>query len=407
MTALPVPPDRPASSRHEVIDALRGLFLVLMAVNHVPMPQSIFPALYKPFAVMTSAEGFVLMAGLLLGLIYTRKLRRDGFTKVSRQLARRAGRIYTAHLICLAAVFVWMEFYAIFFGAGSPPVGSPWVLLERPLAGLLAAIFLVHQPGLLDVLPMYCGFVLLTPLVLHQLARGRARPVLLVSIALWLATNLLVAPHPLVRGLINTGSFNFGAWQLMYLSGLVAGHAWVAGRWPKWLLPSRPLLAAGLGGWVAFLVANHFVGVAWKGYFVDSWIVWTNKNNLCLLRLLNVGFVVMTVFAYCGLRSSARRFLGDRGDRGGLAALVTGRGLRLLALLGRHSLGVFSVHVVVALIILGLPHWFEWNELGRWVGPSLLLTAMVVAAWSGEQFARRAKSKADAALPLSAQRPLV
>lgn len=372
-------PARPGAPRNDAIDSLRGLLLIFMAINHVHIPPVLFPVLRQPLGVMTAAEGFVLIAGLLIGLIYTRKLRRDGFSAVTRQLLRRSGRIYTAHLACLAGVFCWMGVYAIFYGQGTPPVGTPWALFEQPAAALGATILLLHQPGLLDVLPMYCGLVLATPLALHQLARGRAGGVLVVSALIWIVTNLIDEPRPLVRGLLNTGAFNFGAWQFIYLSGLVAGHAWIEGRWPAWLRPSRRLLAVCGGGLLLITLANHYV--AWTGRFAEPWIALSNKNNVAPLRLLNVVFAAFTVFAWLGLRAQARS--GD-------SASDSGRHTRtILPLLGRNSLPVFSVHVVVAMILLGLPWWFEWTAWGRWIGPCILLVSMLLAARCAEQLARR------------------
>jgi hypothetical protein len=276
-----------------------------------------------------------------------------------------------------------MGVYAIFFGQGTPPVGTPWALFEQPAVALGATILLLHQPGLLDVLPMYCGLVLVTPLALHQLARGRATGVLLVSALLWIVANLIDEPRPLVRGLLNTGAFNFGAWQFIYLSGLVAGHAWIEGRWPAWLRPSRRLLAICGGGLLLLALANHYV--VWSGRFAEPWIALSNKNNVAPLRLLNVALAAFTVFAWLGLRAQTRSPYAGR--RSSVAAALT--------LLGRNSLPVFSVHVVVALMILGLPWWFEWTAWGRWAGPGLLMVSMLLAARCSEQLAHPATKRSS------------
>lgn len=369
----------PSGARSGALDAVRGLLLVFMALNHVPIPPAVMPWLRQPVGVMTAAEGFVLIAGLLMGLIYTRKLRRDGPATAYGLLWRRAGRIYVAHLACLAGVFAWMGTYAIFWGEGQPPVGSPWALFEQPAAALGATILMLHQPGLLDVLPMYCGLVLITPLALDQLERGRAKGVLAVSAALWVTANLIDEPRPLIRGLLNTGAFNFGAWQFIYLAGLVAGHAWTSGRWPAWLRPSRRLFVGAAGGLAAFIALNH--AEARTGLWAETWMALTNKNNVAPLRLLNVALVVFTV--WCWIDARARKGSPVRSE--------------WLALMGRHSLPVFSVHVVGALIILGVPTVFEWTRWGPWVGPAGLLAAMFVTARVSERLARRRAARKESA----------
>src|ERR1700759_5327206 len=57
-------------------DSLRGLMLVIMTINHLPSLVSRFTD--EPLGVFSGAEGFVFLSGLLAGLVYARRLRRDG-----------------------------------------------------------------------------------------------------------------------------------------------------------------------------------------------------------------------------------------------------------------------------------------------------------------------------------------
>lgn len=373
-------PDRISAkiSRHEELDVLRGGLLTYMAINHVPC--ATWPVTRHPFGFMAAAEGFVLLAGLLIGLIYTRKHLRDGAGVATRLLLKRAGKIYLAHLLCIAGVLVWMGVYAVATGTGRPPVGSPWAFFQQPVETLVATALLIHQPGLLDVLPLYCGLVLTTPLVLDQLMRGRTVGVLVVSAAIWVFANLVDAPEPLVRGVLNTGAFNFGAWQFLYFLGVVAGHQWSKGAWPRALRPSSRLgwiTGAGLG--LAILCS---FGVFTFGLGPETWAAWTNKNNLAPIRIVNIALAALLVWSWLGPRAGAEASPRPRPR------------LRCapLALMGRHSLPVFSVHVVAALAILGLPDWFEWSAWGPWAAPLLLVGAMLATARVAEGLATRRKA---------------
>jgi hypothetical protein len=366
-------PSGPGSARQDVFDVLRGLFLVVMAVNHVPWAGWFFTT--QPLGYPTAAEGFVLLAGLLVGVVYTRKFQVQGKAATTRLLMRRAGRIYLAHAACVLAVFAWVWGYAEFSGAGHPPFGSPWIYHERPWAALVASLTLIMQPGLLDVLPMYFGFVLITPMVLRQLMRGRRRGVLIGSGLAWVFTNIALPPHPIVSGLIDTSAFHFGAWQFLYVCGLVAGHASTEKSLPGWVLTPPPRLVAALG-LAALLLALPRYGWVDLGLDASGWETLTNKNALAPLRLLNVAVFALLIRAWLAARS-------QRG-RPGLACPP-------LALLGRHSMAVFAVHVVTALIILGLPQWFAWTTWGPWIGPALLVGVMLTAAALAERLAARAR----------------
>lgn len=305
------------SSRQDGFDVLRGLFLVIMAVNHVPWAGWFLTQ--QPVGFVTAAEGFVLLAGVLVGVVYTRKFNTVGKQATTRLLVRRAGKIYLAHLVCVAAVFAWVWLYASFSASGTPPTGSPWIYHERPLAAALASLTLILQPGLLDVLPMYFGFVLVTPMVLRQLMRGRLKGVLIGSGLCWAFTNMAIPPHPIVHGVIDTSAFNFGAWQLLYVLGLAAGHAWSEKRLATWLTPSGAWLAALTVLAFGLALARH--GIFNLGLSPATWEILVNKNNLSPLRLLNVAVLALLVRACFAIR--ARRGLP---------------GLRCapLALLGRH-----------------------------------------------------------------------
>ena len=95
-------PAAPAQAgRHGDLDVLRGALLIFMAINHVPC--ATWKITRHPFGFVAAAEGFVLLAGLLIGLLYTRKYLRDGPRVTTPLLLRRAGKIYLAHLVRLGA----------------------------------------------------------------------------------------------------------------------------------------------------------------------------------------------------------------------------------------------------------------------------------------------------------------
>ncbi len=367
----PAPEKAPGGARDGTFDVLRGFFLVLMAINHVPW--ALWYLTQQSLGFVTAAEGFVLLAGLLVGLIYTRKFKTLGKSATTRLLVRRAGVVYFAHALCLLGAFAWVWLYWWFADRGHPPIGSPWIFQERPWEALAASFLLLMQPGLLDVLPMYFGFLLLTPMVLRQLMRGRMLGVLIGCGLCWGFTNLFIPSHPIVTGLVDTSAFNFGSWQLLYVLGLIAGHLAAEGRTPAWMNPG-PRAALGLLA-VALLLALLRHGVIPHGLSAAVWEGLTNKNDLAPLRLLNVAVLALLLRHWVLRRACA-------GAPDGLRCAP-------LALLGRHSLSVFSTHVVVALVIIGLPWQFEWTRWGPWVAPVILVAAMFGAALLAEGLAAR------------------
>lgn len=367
-----MPPDSPKSSRFlpptglpprgrlEWLDTIRGILLTVMALNHIP---SIFwPLTQQPLGFATAAEGFVFMAGLVVGLAYTRRWEKHGARVASKALWQRTFVIYKAHIATVAAILVWMLLYLKWSGGTQLPVGSPWAWFNKP-GTLLATAFLLHQPGLMDILPTYCGLMLLTPILLWAFSHNRFFAVIVLSLIVWGITNFIDQPRPTIIGLINTGAFNFGAWQLLYVAGLALGSAWARGLLPRWqphrftfptLIASIIFLSACSHGWITL------------GMSGETWFALSNKNNLGPIRLLNVALIVLIIHLW----------LRDRSDDLGLPGL---------AMLGRHSLAVFSVHCVAAIVILGIPQIFAWSRYGPVLGPALMLLCMHLTAFVAER----------------------
>jgi hypothetical protein len=367
----PVAEKKNPGQRYTSLDTLRGFLLVMMALNHIPSAFHIVTQ--QPLGFMTAAEGFVFLAGLVVGLVYTRRWNTKGPRETSFLLMKRGWVIYKAHLATVLAIYLWMFLFSRW--TGQLPVGTPWLWFQQPGKAFAATIALLHQPGLLDVLPTYCGLLFITPLVMWQLGSNRPSLVAAASGIIWVLTNFIDPPRPTIFGVINTGAFNFGAWQFLYVIGVILGHAWASGRLPVW----RPKL------WQIILKAAAVTFLSWcshtepsLGMSKHTWFLLTNKNNLAPLRLVNVGLIILLIHAALSL---SRKELD----------------WKPLSFLGRHSLAVFAVHCVMALMIIGLPHYFEDTRQGLLLGPILIVGGMFATAAICEKRNRVIKGKAQLA----------
>ena len=84
------------------LDALRGLFLVIMAGVHVPSPLS--HVLQEPFGFTSAAEGFIFLSACLAGLVYGKTYLKGGWAEMSRRVWNRAKLVYIVHLAVLLPV---------------------------------------------------------------------------------------------------------------------------------------------------------------------------------------------------------------------------------------------------------------------------------------------------------------
>ena len=314
-------------------DTLRGLFLVCMTVNH--LPTEIRAVTDGSLGVFSAAEAFVFLSGLMAGMVYVRRLRIDGPRGLMQACGARARTIYGWHIVSFLAAFVVCQATEHLLGFCSTAV--PRLFFQHPALSLGLGACLLYQPGLLDLLPMYCGFVLLVPFVLVELERGHRARVLAASGALWLASQWAppVDGAPLYP--INTGSFNLFAWQLIFVLGIVVGHAHRTGQ-DLVRRPSRWVVALGLAVVVYGIGLRH---PGWPRLWPDSVLgALLNKPALGLLRLADFGCVAYLV-----------AILGAR-----FPWLIRCRPLEFL---GRHSLVAVATQSVVITLFLQFPPLFE------------------------------------------------
>src|SRR5215470_5760663 len=83
-----------SSTRDLRIDWLRGLAMTCVIINHSKLSSLLSWFTYERFWVVTAAEVFVVLSGVVLGMVYGRRLKRDGWRPVVQGLGRRAALLY-------------------------------------------------------------------------------------------------------------------------------------------------------------------------------------------------------------------------------------------------------------------------------------------------------------------------
>lgn len=350
-------------TRRWELDALRGLMLVLMTVTHLPTRLS--SPLGQPFGFVSAAEGFVLLSAYMAGLVYGGMARKRGIEAMRPAFWRRALKVYACHAATL--LFLFTVIAAVGLRIDQPAVKDLMsYYLTHPLPALVSGLLLIYKPALLDILPMYVLFLLASPWVLvHGLRRGW-RPVMGVSVGLWLLAQFgldmwvydvsvrltgLTVPFP------DTGAFSTFSWQFLWMLGLWMGasHAGPAHQpfvFPRWAVALAVALALFCFVWRHAVGQSPFGANAGLNLLFDKW-------RLAPLRLLDL-FALMIL---------AIRF--------GPALVAHLPRLRVLETLGAASLPVFCMQLVIVLLVLA---FFGANPLLRPVWLDALLVAASFAA---------------------------
>ncbi|RUM96047.1 hypothetical protein EET67_19915 [Pseudaminobacter arsenicus] len=311
------------------IDVFRALALLTIFINHVP--GTIFEyATHKNFGFSDSAEAFVLISGIAVGLAYGPKFKPGNRLLMTLKIWRRAGVLYISHIMTTVATLAIFSAAALhFFRPDLLKLINIRIIIEDTPEALLGIATLGHQIGYNNILSMYAVVLLMVPLFL-LLANINLVLMVAVSGALWLAAGIF----QLAPGNFPGDGFWFLnplSWQFLFVIG-IAGmlHVRRGGE-----IRFSPWLAALAGSYV--LLALAWVRIPLWGIDASlglpAVLTGFDKTFLSLPRLLHVlalAYLIVTIPA--------------------LSNLARTRADHPLAILGKHSLPVFIAGTLLAMI---------------------------------------------------------
>jgi hypothetical protein len=355
-----------ASQRLPQLDTLRGFLLVWMTLTHLPTHVSAYSN--QMVGYVSAAEGFILLAAILVGRIQQGAVEKHGATVAQEKLWRRILRIYGYHLALLGFAFSVCAWAAAHFHR-VPLQNLLDFYLQHPAQALLAAPALLYNPPLLDILPMYIVFMLVTPLLMRIAARCGWGAVLIGSGSIWLLAQFhlrdwvyMAAAHwgfPIP--LNETGAFDWFGWQFLWTAGLWLGSAKAASLFSEKRIPKWAILASIAIASVLFVCRHTGFDVLAGPTLFDALV---NKWRLGIFRLMDAAAIGILLVKFGS--PLAETWIGAR-----------------LATMGRASLEVFSAHLVFCFIFLGLASGVEaqytWWQDGVIVAVTLSSLFLVAA----------------------------
>lgn len=337
------------------IDAARGLMLVWMTLTH--LPTAITPWVNQPFGYISSSEGFIFLSALFTGRIYYRLLTRDGVEKMTAKLLLRTLRLYGCHVLLLFLAFGIAARYA--FGEHGQGLYNvlDYYFAAGPAHAIRDALLLVYRPPLLDIIPLYIIFLLLSPVVMIAAARIGWKWILGSGFALWMlaqfglreASYAFLAHHFGLRIPLNEmGAFNLWAWQFVWVAGM-----WCGVRWAK---DDLPVSQWARRTWIpALIVVLALFALRYLQLFgldLGRSTTLFDKWHLGPVRIVNFAAVAMVLTHFRSIMKTLS--------------------IRPLVWMGQSSLQVFCTHFVFCFIGIAMmgnsDRIFGWWQLALVVG---------------------------------------
>lgn len=219
------------------LDLLRGYFLISIILNHLQWyPNLLDWVALRGSLLVSAAEGFFIISGILLGIVRGRSLIDQPFRVSALLVLKRGVKLYvTAIILMLLFTLVgWLFLDNPGLKPGIRPIDQP---LNEILFGALSLQYLY---GWADFLRLYAIFLIMTPLALWLLRKGKWYIVALASCALW-------ALFPVARTLTSNSAELLMplSWQLIFFAGLIIGFHWIDLQrfWQKRKVKTRRLIS--------------------------------------------------------------------------------------------------------------------------------------------------------------------
>lgn len=336
------------------LDLMRGYFLLVILLDHLFR----FPSVFEFFTGrgqlwVSAAEGFFIISGLLIGYLYGPKMA-TAFKHILLKIWKRAAKLYFCSIGLTILFTVWGHFLpgnaiksGIWTGGGSGEL--VWKILT-----------LQYVYGWADFVAYYVVFLLFAPLALWLITKTGGWAVIAISLMIWV-----------VRG----ESF-YRAWQVLFMSGLVAGY--YLPRFEKWFAElehrRRTGIRIALTRTTLFTIVLSVLFVFGVGYedtgagflvkvfpqaagiltilehFDDQLRPWFDKNTLALGRLALAWLWFTTLYVL--IRPYEK--------------IIDRLSVGLFRTLGQHSLLVYGLEAVVLFpinVIVPGPYGFIGNTL--------------------------------------------
>lgn len=392
--------------RYRILDGFRGFFLIFMAVVHINSLTDVYIGKINHHYLgwVEDAQGFIFISGLVVGLHYGKIMVLRSYNDMSTAIWHRIRTIYS-HQIGLIGIFFVSAILLAAIGL-HPRVLQPYTG-EGGATFLFTSMFLVSGSMHMGILPMYIYFMALSPLLMKLFHLGYALPVAILSVWAWFVaqTGLMDVAETFIE---NTAAgagyevslgifFNVLGWQVIFYGGLYGGYMYVSGNFNLSFLKNSTfelpffICVSMLVFFAIFdrLVFWELISDSYSYRFLQS----NERGDFSLIYLIN--FVVMLyVIAWmivagpkCGIRAveCICKF----------AVWVFTRGF--LVFLGRHSLHVFSFHLLLVYTMYAVLGGKVMSEMRGSIVLVMGVASIYLAAFGHAWLQRRFPSARSAA----------
>jgi hypothetical protein len=319
----------PAAEKRDLrLDLLRGFAVLVMVVDHFGGASWLYLITGNNSFFTSGAEAFVLISGMVVGIVYGGIARREGLRAAVVKALLRAWTLYRLTVVMTLA-----------FAAISDVFQLPWAKgfdLGNPLTFTLNVILLRQTYYLADIPLLYTLLIAFAPVGLWLLRKQRTALLVIGSFVVWAGFQYLNAEQIVIMPIVGNTTFHPAAWQLIFFWAMAFGYhrQAIAARLsavPRWSFFSFSVL---LFFWLLHLYSTQTKVLAKLYPWVDIQTIaheLFNKSTVAPGRILAT--VIVFQFGYLLLTFFWKPFWAAVGW--------------FFTPLGQNSLYSYTMHVVI------------------------------------------------------------
>lgn len=336
---------------------------------------------WERIGLISSAEGFVALSGIVLGIVYNKRMLRDGFKSSALKLWKRSFQLYRINLFVILSIALLrlLPFVDVFEVTNwvpiteqdkvfplYPPWTTPWFDIVKQ------ALLLRIGPHQFQVIGLYVGLLAIAPLILYCLQQKKTVWLVLASCTLFWVNQKF---HYRITGARFEWGFPTLTWQLLFIFGMVVGYHHKAVLDPIADGKSKILIILAVFLSLTFLILalNNPNAIFWplrdlayldSAFFHNMYMSWFQKSTLGLGRILNnIALFIVFYFTLSRYWLPVNKALGW-----------------LLIPLGQSSLYVFILHIYFIVLFSNIPlenYSNIWVNTAIHASTTLLIWGMV------------------------------
>lgn len=333
------------------IDYLRGFVMFVLVIAHTEVFSLYNLIAWERIGLVSGAGGFVMLSGLVVGMVYGARVRKKGLGEATQSLVDRALQLYRANVFIIGSVFLLRAFTIVDVrevttftdraaGVTAPLFTDP----AGPLMNKIIDVLLLRAgPHQIQILGLYVVVLMVSPLALWLMAWKRTGVLLLIS---WVCYFYAQAFPGALTSAQFENAFPILAWQVYYFTAMAVGYHrqrvfdFLRSRVGMLVFAIAALIAAALFVFAQF-TPNPYIPHWARLSGIDPGTFNAVHDEFFQKNTLRIGRVVNWFALFLVLYWLLTRFWR-----------VANRALGWFFIpLGQNSLYVFIVHVYVVLLI--------------------------------------------------------